>query len=137
MYSLILSTATRLLLPLMLIFSFFLLLRGHNLPGGGFVGGLIAATAFVLFALSDGLEKARKSLIFDTKTYIPIGLTIALVSGLVGLFAGQPFMAGAWLKDPVPVLGKIGTPVIFDIGVYFLVFGITLTIMFTLMEQND
>ncbi|MEN9934075.1 MAG: hypothetical protein RLZZ387_654, partial [Chloroflexota bacterium] len=119
--SLILSAALRLLLPLLLVFSVFLLIRGHNMPGGGFAGGLVAAATFVLYALSEGVARARRSLLLSERTFIPIGLTIALASALLSLFAGQPFMTGLWLPTALPVVGKVGTPVIFDVGVYFLV----------------
>jgi multicomponent Na+:H+ antiporter subunit A len=132
--SLILRVATRFLLPLLLVFSVFLLIRGHNAPGGGFVGGLVAATAFVLFALAEGVPQARKTLLLNERAFIPIGLTIAVVSAMISLMLGQPLMTGLWLATPLPVLGKIGTPVIFDLGVYFLVFGIALTIIFSLMD---
>lgn len=135
MASLILSTAARLLMPLMLIFSVFLLLRGHNLPGGGFVGGLVAAIAVALYAISDGVATARRALRVDPRLFIPAGLLIAVSSACIALFTGKPFMTGLWLRDPLPVLGKIGTPVLFDVGVYVLVFGIAVTIILTLMEE--
>jgi multicomponent Na+:H+ antiporter subunit A len=133
--SLILSAAVRLLLPLLLVFSVFLLIRGHNAPGGGFAGGLVAAASFVLYALADGVARARRALPLSERTFIPIGLAIALASALLSLMQGQPFMTGLWLPAPLPVLGKIGTPVIFDVGVYFLVFGMALTIIFSLMSS--
>jgi multicomponent Na+:H+ antiporter subunit A len=133
--SLILSAAVRLLLPLLLVFSVFLLIRGHNAPGGGFAGGLVAAAGFVLYALADGVVRARRALPLGERTFIPLGLLIALASALLSLWQGQPFMTGVWLPAPLPVLGKIGTPVIFDAGVYFLVFGMALTIIFSLMSS--
>ncbi len=71
--SLILSTATRYLLPLLLLFSLFLLLRGHNEPGGGFVGGLVAVAAFALYALAAGTQEARSLLRVDTRTLMAVG----------------------------------------------------------------
>ncbi len=81
MNSIILSTVSRLLAALMLVFSVFLLLRGHNLPGGGFAGGLVAAGAFVLHALSFGFPAARRMLWFEPQTIIAAGLIVALGSG--------------------------------------------------------
>lgn len=134
MTSLILSTATRYMLPLLLLFSIFLLLRGHNEPGGGFVGGLVAAAAFALYAIAFDVATARRTLGIDSRTLIGLGLLIALSSGVVGLLAGQPFMTGLWSEHAVPLLGKIGTPLFFDIGVYLVVIGVTLTIIFGLAE---
>ena len=135
MPSLILRTTTRLLLPLLLVFSVFLLLRGHNAPGGGFVGGLVAATAIALYALAYGIDAARQAGGVDPKRLAAGGLLVALASGCVALVAARPFMTGLWIAGAWPVVGKIGTPVVFDGGVYLLVAGITLTIVFALMEE--
>ena len=72
MVSIILATASRYLLPLMLIFSFFLLLRGHNEPGGGFVGGLVAAAAYALYLIANGIEEAKKLLKTEPIKLIPL-----------------------------------------------------------------
>jgi multicomponent Na+:H+ antiporter subunit B len=133
--SLILSTAARYLFPLLLLFSLFLLLRGHNEPGGGFVGGLVAAAAFSLYAIAEGVATARRVLGVDSRALIGVGLLVAAVSGLIPLAAGQPFMTGMWSDYTVPLLGKVGTPLLFDIGVYLVVVGVTLTIVFSLAEE--
>jgi len=134
MYSLILATATRLLIPLMLIFSIFLLIRGHNEPGGGFVGGLVAGAAFTLYAAVYGVSQAQNALRFDPKQLVGFGLLVAVVSGLLAFIQGLPFMTGLWYKEPLPVIGKVGTPLLFDVGVYLVVLGIAATIVFTLFE---
>ena len=134
MESLIVRSSTRFLLPLMLLFSVFLLVRGHNEPGGGFVGGLTAATAFTLVLLADGLEAARRLLRVAPLTLVAAGLTVALASGLPALLQGRPYMTGVWLGFPLPVVGKIGSPVVFDVGVYLVVLGIVLAILFELAE---
>jgi multicomponent Na+:H+ antiporter subunit B len=134
--SLIVRSSKRFLLPLMLLFSAFLLVRGHNEPGGGFVGGLIAATAFALVLLSDGLEAARRLLRVAPLTLVATGLTVALASGVPALLQGRPYMTGVWLGVPLPVVGKIGSPVVFDVGVYLVVLGIVLTILFALAEEE-
>ena len=135
MQSLILSVAARSLLPLLLLFSFFLLVRGHNEPGGGFVGGLVAAAAVALYAFAVGVEKVRQTLRVDPRVLIVSCLFVALSSGLLSLLQGKPFMTGLWYKQAVPVLGKLGTPVLFDAGVYLVVVGIILTIILTLAEE--
>ena len=81
MNSPIFRTAARLLMPLLLLFSVFLLFRGHNQPGGGFVGGLIAAAAFALYAIAFGVQRARQALLVRPMTLLGAGLLIALVSG--------------------------------------------------------
>ena len=134
MRSLILRTATRYMLPLLLLFSVFLLLRGHNDPGGGFVGGLVGAAAFALYVLAFDVEAARRGLGIDPRTLIGLGLLTALASGMVGLVAGRPLLTGVWTQQAVPLLGEVGTPMLFDVGVYLVVVGATLTIIFALAE---
>lgn len=136
MRSIILSTAIRLLLPLLLIFSVFLLLRGHNEPGGGFVGGLVASAAIVLYALAEGVVKARRLLKIDPQILIGGGVLLSLLSGTLPLLFGQPFLTGFWLPWPLPVLGHVGTPLVFDVGVYLLVAGMALLIVLSLMEEG-
>lgn len=136
MSSVILSTAIRLLLPLLLIFSVFLLLRGHNEPGGGFVGGLVASSAIVLYALAEGVAKARRLLWIDPRHLIGGGVLLALLSGMVPLLFAQPFLTGLWLPWPFPVLGHVGTPLLFDTGVYLLVAGMALLIVLSLMDEE-
>jgi multicomponent Na+:H+ antiporter subunit B len=135
MKSLILKTASEYLLPLLLLFSVFILMRGHYEPGGGFVGGLIASIALVLHFFANGEEKTRKFLHIHPGIFIPIGLTLSLVSGFLPILIGSPFMTGLWIPDPFPVIGMVGTALFFDIGVYFVVVGVTLTIIFTIAER--
>jgi multicomponent Na+:H+ antiporter subunit B len=136
MKSTILQTATTYIMPLLLLFSFFLLLRGHNEPGGGFTGGLVAATAYSLYAIAFGVDEARKLLRAEPIKLIALGLLIALLSGVWAMANGEIFMTGYWTKQEFPIIGKIGTPFIFDIGVYFVVLGIALKIIFTLSEEE-
>jgi multicomponent Na+:H+ antiporter subunit B len=135
MRSLILATATRYLLPLMLMLSIFILFRGHNEPGGGFEGGLIAAAALILYAFAYSVEQVLKIMPIHPRTLIPVGLLIAVSSALVSLFLGQPFMTSQWGHTYLPIIGKPSTPLLFDIGVYLVVIGVTLTIILTLAEE--
>ncbi len=131
----ILSVATRYLMPLLIVFSVFLLLRGHNEIGGGFVGGLVAAVAIVLYMIAEGVTAARDLLRVEPRVLIAFGLLVALSSAVAAWLVGQPFMTGLWWKQALPVVGKVGTPLIFDIGVYLTVMGTTLLILFTLAED--
>ncbi|NEV92604.1 Na+/H+ antiporter subunit B [Psychroflexus sp. YR1-1] len=136
MRTIILKSASSYLLPVLLLFSVFILLRGHYLPGGGFVGGLVAAIAFVLDAFSNGLDKAKKILKFHPGFLMPVGLSVAFLSGISPLvFADLPMMTGIWAENPIPVIGAIGSPLFFDIGVYLVVIGSSLTIIFTISES--
>lgn len=135
MDSIILRTTTRIVFPLMLVFSVYLLMRGHNEPGGGFVGGLTAATAFCLVLASDGLTKARQALRLNPFSLLGLGLAVALLSGLPALAKGGSFLTGIWLEGKVPVIGHLGSPLVFDVGVYLTVLGVTLAIVFELSEE--
>ncbi|CAN5653392.1 MAG: Na+/H+ antiporter subunit B [Chloroflexota bacterium] len=137
MSGIILPTATKVLLPLLLLFSLFLLLRGHDEPGGGFAGGLVASAAFALLATASGVPNARRVLHVDTRTLIGVGLALALASGLVGLVGGSGFLASVWLDLALPdgTPFYAGTTLLFDLGVYLVVVGSVLTIVFALEEE--
>ena len=129
--SLILRTAARMLMPLLLLFGIFQLLRGHNAPGGGFIGGLVVSAAYALHSFAFGVPAARRALLIGPSRLIGAGLLLALGSGLLPLALGRSFLTSLWL-DP----GKgIGTPLVFDLGVFLVVVGVVLTITFTLAEE--
>lgn len=132
MKSPILQTATRYLLPILLLFSVFLLLRGHYYPGGGFVGGLVASIAFVLHSFANGTADTLKILHYKPISLIPIGLSLLALSTVAPLLGGLPPMTALWFEQPVPVIGMIGSALFFDIGVYLVVIGVILTILFTI-----
>ena len=136
MDSLILRSAARLLLPLLLLFSIFLLLRGHNEPGGGFSAGLVAAAAFALLTIATDVPTTRRTLRMSPRIFIGAGLLVATASGAVGLIGGGAFLTGLWAELPLPggVKLAVGTPLLFDVGVYLVVIGVVLTIVLSLME---
>jgi|SRR5690625_4363409 len=137
MNSLILRVVGRLLVPLMLLFSVFLLLRGHNEPGGGFVGGLMAVAAFGLYSLTYGVDTARKALWVDPRTLIGLGLVFAVVSGFGAAFGGASFLTGVWfVRELTPGYTlHVGTPTLFDVGVYLVVIGGVLAAMFSMEDD--
>lgn len=136
MNSVILAAAARFISPVIFVVSLVLLYRGHNLPGGGFIGGLIAATAILLrdFAkvgpgnVSADLDSESEE---DGNRAMPVilmifGLSVAGGSAFLPVLFGDPFFTGYWLPSfSLPLLGKIhlGTPLIFDVGVYLTVIG--------------
>ena len=135
MTSSILQTAVRLLMPLLLLFAVFLLLRGHNQPGGGFVGGLVVAASFVLYSIAFGVEAARRALLVRPSTLLGVGLLVAFVSGLPAVVAGHAFMTALWTTVAAGTMViAVGTPLVFDVGVFLAVIGVVLTIVFTLAE---
>src|SRR5918996_2647892 len=137
MISLILRSISRYYLPLLLLFSFFLFMRGHNEPGGGFISGLVASTGWALYTLAYDPAGARRVLRIEPRLLIAIGLMLALGSGGIGLIADMPFLTGTWLVLRLPGGGEVhmGTPLLFDLGVYLLVVGATLTIIIAMAEE--
>ena len=137
MKSLILQTATRYMLPLLVLFSVLLLIQGHHHPGGGFIGGLIVAGAIGLCGLAFDVETALRILRIAPQRLIGIGLLLALGSGLGGMADGKPFLTSIWGTIALPALGKIelGTPLLFDAGVYLVVVGVAVTILLTFADE--
>ncbi|HEV7290911.1 Na+/H+ antiporter subunit B [Devosia sp. RR2S18] len=124
MNSLIFRTLTPFLVTIILVFSVYVLLRGHNEPGGGFIGGLIAASAMTIFGMASGVSEVRRALRFDPLAIAGFGVCIAVLSGLASLFTGSPFLTSIWLYLELgDTVVPLSTPLFFDIGVYFAVFG--------------
>lgn len=138
MNSLILRTVARVLTGLMLVVSLFLLFRGHNEPGGGFLGGLLAASAFVVLALAGGTGVVRAALRVEPAKLAISGLAVAMVAGLSAAFAGEPFLTGLWVNigaEPGSKGLPLGTPLLFDVGVYLVVVGAVVGILLALEEE--
>ena len=138
MNSVILRAGARLLAVLLLIFSIYMLLRGHNAPGGGFIGGLIAATGFVVYAIACGTNDARRALRFDPGSIAGAGLGIALLAGVMAVAFGDNFFTGQWLFIGATETDKglpLSSVLVFDIGVYLVVLGAVLSITFALEES--
>lgn len=138
MDSLIVRTAARAILPLLLIFAAFLFVRGHNAPGGGFIGGLVAAAAIILLAMAGGLRYAET--VFpkhQARDVVAVGLAMAGAAAIYPLFLGKPLMTGLWSDITLPGLGEIGTPFIFDLGVFLVVFGMVLMVVPHLIEKVE
>jgi multisubunit Na+/H+ antiporter MnhB subunit len=137
MPSLILKTATRLLVGLILTFAVYLLLRGHNAPGGGFAAALVAGTGFALFIIAEGPAVVRRAIRMAPQKIAMGGLGLAIGSGLAAPLTGRPFLTGIWWiwkKGHVEKLA-IGTPLLFDVGVFFAVLG-TILMLILALEEN-
>ncbi len=119
----ILNITLQWLVVLLGIVSFFLLLRGHNEPGGGFSAGLVAASAVIIVTIAYGAEVGRKLLYFQPLSYIAVGLMIAVLASVFQL--NVAFMSAAWIKLSLGfTVFKLGTPLLFDVGVYVVVLGV-------------
>jgi multicomponent Na+:H+ antiporter subunit B len=118
--SVILGTGTRYLMPMLILFA-----------------GLVTAAALVLYAMAAGEGQARRLLRIEPVYLIATGLALAIASGLPALLLVQPFLTGFWHDASIPLLGKFGTPFVFDVGVYLVVTGIIVKILFTLLQLDN
>ncbi len=130
MNSFILTTTAKLIVPILGIFSVYLLLRGHNWPGGGFAGGLMAGAALVLYAFASSTDYVQSKLYLNSFFLIGAGLLLAFLSGLIGLLREGAFLKGYWLDLDLLILPKLGTPLLFDLGVYVVVVGMVVLVIF-------
>ncbi|MBU1176318.1 MAG: Na(+)/H(+) antiporter subunit B [Alphaproteobacteria bacterium] len=138
MNTVIFRTIAPTLAAIMLVFSIFVLLRGHNEPGGGFIGGLIAASAVAIYGIGASVTEVRRAIRLDPLSIAGVGVVLAGASGLVSAFFDVPFMTSQWLAfefaDSEVVLS---TPMIFDIGVYLVVFGTISAVALALEEPEQ
>ena len=138
MNSVVLQIASKYVKWILMIFALIALYRGHNSPGGGFIGGLLVGLSFVFESFAYDAQKVKATLIIQPEGFIGIGLLLILISIFPGLFLKEIFMTGVWFNLPLPLIGdiKLGTPFLFDIGVFFAVIGVTLSFFFTLNIIN-
>lgn len=131
LHPVIMASFARLLLPLALMVSIYILLRGHNLPGGGFIAGLITAVALVMQYLTNGVSWTQTRLSVNMHTVIGLGLFIATLSGIASWIFGYPFLTSTFSHLHWPLIGEfeLASAMVFDLGVYLVVVGATLLIL--------
>jgi multicomponent Na+:H+ antiporter subunit A len=136
--SLILATSVDVIFPTALVFSLFLLFAGHNAPGGGFVGGLVAGAAFVLRYVDAGAGEVPDGKRFPG-ALLGSGLAIAIFAGTIGWLTGGDFMQGVKMSVEVPLAGtvKASSALVFDIGVYLIVVGLVRTVISVLGGETQ
>ena len=135
-YPTILAAASQMLLPLALLMSLYMLLRGHQMPGGGFIAGLIASAALILLYMARGVEWTTRRLRIDYQHVIGIGLLISMGTGVGSMLLGYPFLTSTFGHWTLPLLGDIelASAMLFDLGVFFTVTGATM-MMLTLLGK--
>ncbi|WP_186577370.1 Na(+)/H(+) antiporter subunit B [Aquibacillus kalidii] len=135
---LILRTTTTLIAFILFGFSIYLFLAGHSAPGGGFIGGLMTSAAILLMYMAYGLKAVSKILPINYQLLIPIGLTIALLTSIGSVFIGEPFLNQTFGYFDLPILGEkeLATALLFDLGVYLTVVGVSLTIILTIANDQ-
>ncbi|MGX9963543.1 MnhB domain-containing protein [Roseomonas sp. F4] len=135
--SLILRVSAPLLLWLPMVVSLYLLLRGHNDPGGGFVGGLVAASGLVFYAIARGQAAALRAMRLAPATWCGAGVILAAASGLFAWLDPQAgFLTHRWWFPDVGVTLPLGTPILFDVGVYLTVIGTITAMVFALVAED-
>jgi multicomponent Na+:H+ antiporter subunit B len=134
----ILRTVTKIVVFIILTFGVYLFLSGHNTPGGGFIGGLVLASAIVLLYLSNDIETVQKSLPLDFKLVAATGVLLATGTGLGSLLFGAHFMSQTFAYFDLPVFGKteLTTVTIFEAGVALAVVGVVVTIILSISEDE-
>ncbi|MAW85627.1 MAG: Na(+)/H(+) antiporter subunit B [Phyllobacteriaceae bacterium] len=138
MRTIIFRTVAPYLASLMVLFSIFVLLRGHNEPGGGFIGGLIAASAFAIYGIACGVSPVRRAMYFHPMAISGFGLFMAAMAGIASFFVAVPFLTGLWAEPEVfGVELALSTTLVFDIGVYLVVVGSITSIALALEERED
>lgn len=140
MTTVILRTAARLLVPLSLVFAMFIYFKGHQSPGGGFVGGLVAALAIIVMRMSQG-PKAMESLMpVQPRHLIGVGLSMALVTGLGALACGLPFFTSNHGYIALPAdegYFEWATVMVFDMGVMLTVAGVVVGMIHALSQELE
>jgi len=137
MNTVIFRTIAPVLTAIMMVFSVFVLLRGHNEPGGGFIGGLIAASGITIYGIAAGVSEVRAALKVDPLSIAGFGVFIAGCAGLVSLAYQVPFLTGIWTFFEIAGTEvAISTPMVFDIGVYLVVLGMISAVALTLEEDE-
>lgn len=134
---LILQTTTTLIAFILLGFSIYLLFAGHNMPGGGFIGGLMTSGAVILMYMAYGQAMVEKILPINFRLLIPIGLLVAVLTGIGSFIFNMPFLTHTFGHFNIPVFGEIelATAMLFDLGVYLTVLGVTITIIINANER--
>ncbi|WP_413615917.1 monovalent cation/H+ antiporter subunit A [Halomonas cupida] len=130
-YPMLLMTVSQTILPLALLVSVFIFLRGHNQPGGGFIAGLITAVALILIYMARGVEWTQQRLAFPYQPVAILGVGIATLTGIGSWLFGAPFLTSSYGHFHIPLVGDIelATALLFDLGVYLAVVGATLMIL--------
>jgi len=130
----ILKTIAKVVIFIILTFSVYLMFAGHNHPGGGFIGALMASAAFILLTMAFGLQTMRQVIPIDFRVLTAIGLTVAILTGIGSFLFDAPFLSHAFGHFELPLLGdtELATAMLFDLGVYLTVIGVTMTIILTI-----
>lgn len=133
----ILQLASKYVRGVLVAFAIIALIRGHNYPGGGFIGGMLAGLSIAYRGFAYTSEKAVEMSRFYPRTFCILGFSCVVASTLISVLSGQGFMKGMWWKFSLAGTQiKLGSPFLFDIGVFMVVVGVTVIFLFSLKRQN-
>ena len=137
--SLILDGLVEIVIRTALVFSLFLLFSGHNAPGGGFVGGLVAGSALILWFVAGGRDEVAKVVLVSPHVVMGAGLALTAGTGAMGWVWGETFLESVKIEFELPVLGvvKATSALPFDIGVFLIVIGLTAALILTLGDTDE
>lgn len=132
------QTSMRLITLIVFAFSFYLFFAGHNSPGGGFIGGLMTASAILVLYLAFDKKKINKAIRINYTTIIGVGLLLAVVTGMVSMFFDYPFLTHFFGYFHFPVFGEVEltTALPFDLGVYLVVVGAAMSIILAIAKDD-
>ncbi len=134
--SLVLSLGVKVILPLLLLLSVYLLVGGHHRPGGGFAAALVATVALTVHVFERSRPPERAFLRLRPEMLLGAGLAVMALSGVPALLAREPYLTALWIRDAVPVVQHLGTPLLFDVGVLLAAAGAVLAVTEALEESN-
>ncbi|MEX0652937.1 MAG: MnhB domain-containing protein [Phycisphaeraceae bacterium] len=139
MSSLILRTSMALIMPLALLFALFMAIKGHNAPGGGFIGGLIAAVALALYRMTYGAQAFRDLVPVHPRTVMAAGMALAVATAVAPLLAGLPLLHSYLADIPLPGVGPVhfASALFFDAGVFLVVVGVSVGMIVRLSEEIE
>ncbi|WP_274543203.1 MnhB domain-containing protein, partial [Microbacterium sp. CPCC 204701] len=137
--SIVLEVIVRVLFHTIIIVSLYLLFAGHNLPGGGFAGGLVAGMALVMRYVAGGRYELGAAAPTEAGRLLGTGMAIAVACAVVPLFFGAPPLTSTWFTADLPILGHVEfvTSTLFDVGVYLVVIGLVLDVLRSLGAEVD
>ncbi|CAM4159204.1 Na(+)/H(+) antiporter subunit B [Staphylococcus schweitzeri] len=130
----VLKTVTKLVVFILLTFGFYVFFAGHNNPGGGFIGGLIFSSAFILMFLAFDVDEVLKSLPIDFRVLMIVGALVSSMTAIIPTFFRKPFLSQYETTWALPILGHIhvSTITLFELGILFSVVGVIVTVMLSL-----
>ncbi|WP_028296601.1 MnhB domain-containing protein [Olivibacter sitiensis] len=136
MRTIVLQTAIRVLLPIFFVYSLYLLFRGHDSPGGGFIGALVVSIALIFHVIAFGVTYTIEKYRINTMWLTASGLLLVFFGGVGPMLLDDGFFHAMWSNVKIPFIGTLSSVLLFDIGVYLGVVGSIMKISLTILEED-